>query len=364
MSEIVTVCGTMDAGNCGMILSHEHMFIDLRNQALPEAKGCRISDQSRAKILQNPYCSEDNLVLDDIHLASKEAELLIKNGCRTVVDCTPDDIGRDPLLLKLLSEKTGLNIVMGCGWYTEDTHSHDFSSKSAEFLAEELISEIRNGVGNTGIRPGVIGEIGTSKEVSSAEWKAIRASAIAQKETGLALQVHIYPWSNNGIAVAQRLMDLNVAPERIVICHSDVCPDWRYIRELLDSGVYVQLDNFGKEFTPGKGNFSGGNFATDEERALLAAEIIQEGFGDQLLLTNDICLKCMTVQYGGEGYSHIFKNIIPMISANGISLKYLRETIMRQNPLRMLTGYHQGIEKHKNFRENDNMQKVSVSACV
>ena len=338
MRKIVTVCGTLEAGDCGMILSHEHMFIDLRNQALPEARGYRISVQDRAELLKNPYCLTDNLIIDDIDLASKEADLLIKNGCRTVVDCTLDDIGRNPLLLKQLSEKTGLNIVMGCGWYTEDTHSHDFASKSVELLATELISEIRNGVGNTGIRPGVIGEIGTSKEISPAEWKAIEASAIAQKESGLALQVHIYPWSSNGTAVVQRLTDLNVAPERIVICHSDVCPDWRYIRNLLNTGVYVQLDNFGKEFTPGKGNFSGGNFATDEERAKLAAKIIQEGFGNQLLLTNDICLKCMTTKYGGDGYTHIFKNIIPMVSANGIPLEYLQKTIMQQNPLRMLAG--------------------------
>ena len=363
MSKIVTVCGTLDADDCGMILSHEHMFIDLRNQALPDAKEYRISNQDRTELLQNPYCLKDNLVLDDINLASEEAELLIQNGCRTVVDCTPDDIGRNPLLLKLLSEKTGLNIVMGCGWYTEDTHSHDFAVKSVDLLATELISEIRNGVGNTGIRPGVIGEIGTSKEISSAEWKAIEASAIAQKETGLALQIHIYPWSDNGMAVVQRLTDLNVDPERIVICHSDVSPDWRYIRNLLDSGVYVQLDNFGKEFTPGEGNFSAGNFATDEERAELAAKIIQEGFGDQLLLTNDICLKCMTSRYGGDGYSHIFQNIIPMISVNGVSLEYLQKTIMQQNPLRMLTGCNRENEKRtRRFHKNNCIQSVSV--CV
>ena len=358
MSEIVTVCGTMGASNCGMILSHEHMFIDLRNQALPEAKGYRISVQDRAELLKNPYCMTDNLILDDINLASQEADLLIKNGCRTVVDCTLDDIGRNPLLLKQLSEKTGLNIVMGCGWYTGDTHTRDFVSKSVDVLSAELIAEIRNGVGNTGIRPGVIGEIGTSKEISPAEWRAVEASAIAQKETGLALHVHIYPWSSNGTAVVQRLTDLNVSPERIVICHSDVRPDWRYIRNLLESGVFVQLDNFGKEFTPGKRNFSDGNFATDEERARLAAKIIQEGFGNQLLLTNDICLKCMTSQYGGEGYSHIFKNIIPMISECGVSLEYLHETIMKKNPLRMLIGSNQ---ETKTIKTND-MQNITVCA--
>ena len=338
MSGIITVSGVADVGNCGMVLSHEHLFIDLRNQALPDAEEHRISHLDRAELLKNPYCLKDNLLLDDFDQVSREISSLQSAGCGMVVDCTLRDIGRDPLRLKQLSERTGLNIVMGCGWYTGDTHSPDVAGKRVEELAAELISEIRNGVGNTGIRPGVIGEIGTSWEILSAEWKALEASAIAQKETGLAIQVHIYPWSDNGLPVVRHLISLGVDPERIVICHSDVQPDWRYIRNLLDSGVFVELDNFGKEFIPGNGNFSGGNFATDKERVQLAAKIIQEGYGEQLLLTNDICLKCMTLEYGGEGYSHIFRNIIPMISGYGIPEEYLRENIMRENPLRMLTG--------------------------
>ena len=338
MNKIITVRGSVDVEKCGMILSHEHLFIDLRNQALPDAQSRSMVRSDRKMLEVNPYCMTDNLLLDNFDSAVKEVSELQKYGCNTVVDCTPADIGRNPRRLKKLSEQTGLNIVMGCGWYTDDTHSAGFTEKNAEQLAEELISEILNGINDSGIKPGIIGEIGTGNVISEGEMKALSAAAAAQKNTGLALQVHIYPWSENGIDVVRKLTDEGVAPDRIVICHSDVQPSWKYIRKLLDYGVYVELDNFGKEFTPGEKSFAGGSFATDRERAELASDIIQAGFGRQLLLTNDICLKCMTAEYGGEGYSHIFRNIIPMIASYGIPENYLHESIMRANPLRMITG--------------------------
>ena len=345
MKEIITVRGSIDAEKCGMILSHEHMFIDLRNQALPDA-GIRCMVREDIEMLsKNPYSMKDNLLLDKFDSAVDESAELLKNGCNTVVDCTLHDIGRNPLQLKDLSEKTNLNIVMGCGWYTDDTHSTFFAEKNTEQLAEELISEILNGVADTGIKPGIIGEIGTGREISAMEWKALSAAAEAQKNTGLAIQVHIYPWSENGLAVTDKLIADGVASNRIVICHSDVQPSWKYIRKLLDCGVYVELDNFGKEFTPDKKSFAGGTFASDRERAELAAEIIHAGFGNQLLLTNDICLKCMLREYGGGGYSNIFKNIIPMIAEYGIPVEYLQQMVMRANPLRMLIGDDCGLNE-------------------
>ena len=137
-----------------------------------------------------------------------------------------------------------------------------------------------------------------------------------------------------------RIEALGVAPDRIVICHSDVTPDRRYIRELLNAGVYVQLDNFGKEFTPRAGGFAAGAFAKDTERAELAARIIDSGFGDRLLLTNDVCLKCMLKSRGGAGYSHIFADIVPMIAALGVPEEYVRRHILHDNPVAMLRRRH------------------------
>ena len=338
MSAIMTVTGPVDSRSCSMVLSHEHLFIDLSNQAAPGAPPRRIIPGDRPLLMRDPYCLKNNLKLDQYDSARQSCIELKQAGCDVVVDCTLKEIGRDSVLLRKLARETGMNLVMGCGWYTADTHPAETGSLTAERLAERLVAEIRNGVEDTGVRPGIIGEIGTGRVLAERERKALIAAALAQKETGLSIQVHVYPWSTNGLEICDLLFRYGVPCGRIVICHSDVTPDWVYIRALLEKGVYVQLDNFGKEFTPGPGGFAAGRFITDQERADLALRIIREGFAAQLLLTNDICLKCMLPEYGGSGYTHIFRDIIPLLCEGGIPEDFLRQKIMHENPLAMLAA--------------------------
>jgi phosphotriesterase-related protein len=156
-----------------------------------------------------------------------------------------------------------LYVIAGCAWYTGDTHSKSTLEKSVEQLAEELLDEIVNGIGSTSIRPGVIGEIGTSKTILPGEWRCLETAAIVQKQCNLAMQVHIYPWPKNGLEVTDFLLAQGVAPDRIVICHSDIAPDYNYITALFKRGIWVEMDNLGKEFTPADGGFANGTFATD-----------------------------------------------------------------------------------------------------
>lgn len=337
MNSIMTVTGPADISSCGMVLSHEHLFIDLSNQAAPESLSRSITPEDRPKLMRDPYCLKDNLKIDQYESARRSCSELKQSGCDVIVDCTLKEIGRDPLLLRKLARETGVHLVMGCGWYTADTHPADTALLSAEQLAEQLIREIRHGADGTGIQPGVIGEIGTSRELAERERKTLTAAAIAQQETGLSIQVHVYPWCANGLEITDLLVRRGVPAHRIVICHSDVTPDWEYIRTLLEKGVYVQLDNFGKEFTPEPGGFAAGRFITDRERAELAVRIIREGFAEQLLLTNDICLKCMLPEYGGRGYTHIFRDIVPLLTSEGLDESWIRKVILRENPLRMLS---------------------------
>ena len=333
---IMTVCGPVPAEQCGMILPHEHLYIDLRNQAAPGAVSRTVCAADRPKLMCDPYCMKDNLLVGDEEAAAGECAALKACGCNTVVDCSLSEIGRDPEKLRRLAERTGVNVVMGCGFYTGDTHPARVAELSAEALAEEMLQEIRFGVGDTGIRPGIIGEIGTGKEIGPGERKVLEAAALAQKQSGLAVQVHIYPWLPNGLEAMKILTARGVSPERIVICHSDVEPDWNYISTLLREGVRVELDNFGKEFTPEPGGFAAGIFVPDSDRVKLAAKIIEAGYGKQLLLTNDLCLKCMLSSCGGQGYTHLFRNILPAIAQLGVPEKYLRETVCRANPLELL----------------------------
>lgn len=334
---IQTVTGPVAAESCGMVLSHEHLFIDLRNQTAPGASDKPVTAADRPALMQDPYAMRDNLSVDDFAGAVAECTDLKRFGCDTVVDCTTAQIGRDAKRLRRLAQEAGLNVVMGCGYYTGDTHDETFLKMTANEAAEAILRDCTEGVCD-GIRAGVIGEIGTSREILPSERKALVAAAKAQVKCGLAVQVHIYPWCTNGLEATDILVQNGVAPSRIVICHSDVEPNRDYILALLKRGVYVELDNFAKEFTPAPGGFAGGRFIPDTERVDLAAWIIREGYEKQLLLTNDICLKCLLLNYGGAGYRHIFADILPMLCAKGIPEELVKQIILRENPLRMLTG--------------------------
>lgn len=334
MKKIITVTGEIPLPLCRMVLAHEHLFIDLTNQRAAGAELRPLSAADRPQLMSDPYCMEDNLRLDSFHFAADECEVLLRKDCNTVVDCSTAEIGRDPEKLQRLSRETGMNIVMGCAWYTADTHPEDFAAMSESEAADKLTDEVLTGI--NGIRPGIIGEVGTSREILPGEAKALYAAAKAHCASDLAVTVHIFPWSANGLAAADKLMANGVRPEKIVICHSDVEPQWDYIHSLLRLGVYVELDNFGKEFTPAAGGFAAGNFIRDTQRVELAARIIDAGYGKQLLLTNDICLKCMLSEFGGNGYRHIFDNIVPMLEKCGIDGNYIKTEILRNNPLNML----------------------------
>ena len=112
----------------------------------------------------DPYAVKDNLVLDDICLAEEELKRFKRAGGNTIVDATLSGIGRDPEALGSISHGTGLNIVMGCGYYTADNHPPTLATKSAADIRDEMIDDLREGVEGTRIRAGVIGEIGTSAE--------------------------------------------------------------------------------------------------------------------------------------------------------------------------------------------------------
>ena len=129
--------------------------------------------------------------------------------------------------------------------------------------------------------------------------------------------------------------DVNSA--KIVICHSDVEPDLEYIRALLERGVFVEFDNFGKEFyiDPADRGFAGGAFVRDVDRVRMIKEILDWGYEKQLLVTNDICLKCMLHHYGGWGYDHILRNVVPMMEDEGIPREMI-DRILSENPKRVL----------------------------
>jgi len=336
MSVIRTVAGDLATSDfTGACLAHEHLLIDLRNQAARDALERKVTVADRAALMTSPYSMKDNLVLDDMEAAAEECRELLTHHCDLVVDCSTAQIGRNPQRLLELSRSTGMRIVMGCGYYTGDTYPATVAERPREQLAEEMLLECEQGT--VGVRPGVLGELGTSREILPNERRVLEAAALVQKRTNLGVQVHTYPWGKCGLEAVGILLAGGVPPEKISICHADVMLGRDYIEALLRLGVFVEFDNFGKEFTPAVGNsFAGGAFATDMERVALFSQLFKDGWGPQLLMTNDLCLKCMLKRYGGKGYGHVFQGIPVLMQNNGLAPQEWQPLVMHDNPLRFL----------------------------
>lgn len=342
---VQSVTGPVAAEELGIVLAHEHLLIDLRNQFREFADPAKRAQSQQpvrmdnlGVVRRNPYAIRDNLVLDDTAMVADEVREFIRWGGRTIVDCTSIGIGRNPEKLRELSLLTGATIVAGCGYYTADTHPSEMANRSVDDVAAELIRDIEEGIGRTGVKAGVIGEIGTSAPIHPHEAKNLRAAALAQIRTGAGLQVHTYPWGAEGWAAAQILIKEGVPPRKIVICHIDVDLRLEYIQSLLDLGVLVEFDNFGKEFyiPSAERGFAGGIFATDLERVRMIRTLVDRGYVSQILMCNDICLKSMLCAYGGWGYGHVLQNITPMLRDAGVAQSMV-DTILVTNPREFLS---------------------------
>ena len=336
---IMTVRGPIQKEETGICLPHEHLLIDLRGLVdRPNFKDDPefyrpLQMNNRRLIYSDPYRILDNALIDNIAIAADEASLAKAGGVCTIADVTLDEIGRDPLALRSLSETSGVHIVMGCGHYIDAALPENVRKAGEKQLAEEMIRDLNEGVNGTGIRAGVIGEIGTSAAVTEDEWRGVRAAGMAGAETGAAVQVHTSLWDENGIEVAQTLLRAGVKPGKICINHIDVALRPDYLKRLLDLGVMIEFDNFGKEFyiSPRENGILKGRFAYDLERCETIAGLVKDGYCGQILISNDICLKNMLCAYGGNGYGHITEHIVPMLGDVGLSAAQINK-ILTDNP--------------------------------
>lgn len=309
MTHVQTVRGPVDSAVLGFTLPHEHTAIALWH--IP----------GRWDYWQ---LSEDDPTI--------EAELgrFRDAGGRTLVDVTLAGVGRDPQRLVRLSERTGLNLVMGCGWYRGAYYPAEarIERRSVDDLANELTAEILDGVGNSGIRPGIIGEIGTDKPwVSPAEERVHRAVGRAARRTGLAITTHAV-MSRVGLAQLQIFEEEGVDPARVVIGHADSYPVLDHYREIIRRGANLEFDFLGMSFTPTERHGEG-------RIVELLLDLLAAGHGDRILLSQDVCHDSQLKRYEGNGYVYLHETFLPRLRAAGVAAAEI-ERLTVANPARIL----------------------------
>ncbi|WP_102028461.1 phosphotriesterase family protein [Salirhabdus sp. Marseille-P4669] len=325
MSKMVnTVTGPISADALGKTLMHEHFFFGYPgfygNSAYPVDKE------------------------EVIRVGMEVAATVQAHGVKTIVDATPNEAGRDPELLREISEKTGLNIICSTGYYYEGEGAPAyFKFKQALGSAEDEIyemfmKEITEGIGNTGIKPGVI-KLGSGKDaISDYEKVFFKVAARVQKETGISIITHTQE-GTMGPEQAQLLVSEGANPNRILIGHMDGNTDINYHLRTLETGVFVGFDRFGIQ------GFVGAPMDKDRVGTLIG--LIGLGYADQLMMSHDTVnhwlgkapewpeelAKLIENWHPGN----IFENIVPALLKGGVTEEQI-DTILIKNPNRIFGG--------------------------
>lgn len=337
-----TVLGPVPAEELGITLPHEHLLIDFRFMYRePEGAGGRgrglepVGLRNHYEVLYDWTRNLDNLQLLGEPTAVEEALLYRWEGGRTLVDPTNVGLARDPLALQRIARATGLHIIMGAGYYVGPAHPPDMDTKSEEEITREIVRDLTEGVGDTGVRAGLIGEIGCSWPWTPNERRSVRAAAEAAKQTGAPLMIH--PGRNPAAPEAhlEEVRKVGLDLRRVIMCHIDrTISDPARLKAIAETGCSLEYDLFGMEVS----NYPMGDFEipSDAERMRQILWLIEQGHGRQVLMAHDICFKVRLVRYGGHGYAHILRHIVPRLRKKGLAEKDVW-MLIAENPTRAVT---------------------------
>jgi len=342
MSHVMTVRGPVAPGELGPTLTHEHIFWDARAGWSPG----ELADQELGARPFEPRFGglarwNGSAFRDDLHqspeteyeMVAEEVGAFVQAGGSCIVEMSNVGLGPSPAGLRRLSESLGVHIVEGCGFYVHATHPEWLENASVEEIEAFLLGEIENGMAGSGIRPGIIGEIGTSETLYPCEQRVLRATARAARSTGTPVNVHAHPPE---LAVLMEILDLLESEghdlRRTSISHLDEIPDLAYHVKALERGVITGFDSFGQDgyFTPTWKSRS------DLAKMTTMVRLIDLGFEDQLVMSQDMGKKHYLLRFGGMGYDHVMRRIVPRLKESfGVSDSVIQKLLV-DNPRRLL----------------------------
>jgi phosphotriesterase-related protein len=342
VSRIQTVLGPISPDDLGITLTHEHLLVDyrylFREPAEPHLKALAyapISLEHHGWIRFNWNSCLENLSLLDEGIIIAELGRYARVGGRSVVDTTSLGIGRRPAGLARIARATGLHIIMGSGHYLKEVHPPDMDARSVEGIADEIVRDVTVGADGTGVRAGLIGEIGCSWPWVDTERKALHAAVIAQQRTGAPLAIHPPRHEPAPMEVMAAVRAWGGDPSRTIMCHIErTFHDLRALGELAATGVYLEFDLFGHELSHYPFDRRG-FMPSDAQRVDQIVWLIEQGYGSIILLSHDICFKHRLARYGGHGWDHTLVNVVPRMRHRGLSDAQINDMLVA-NPARAL----------------------------
>ncbi len=321
-TQINTVTGPIAPEDLGKTLMHEHFFF-----GFPGYAGDSLG-----------YRSREELVSMGVEAAGRAKA----RGVKTIVDATPNECGRDPELLREVSERSGVQIVCSTGYYYEGegaTAYFKFRNAllgTAEAEAEELmVAELTEGIGDTGIRAGVIKLASGKDAITDYERMFFLAGARAQRATGVPIITHTQE-GTMGPEQAALLVEAGANPEQVMIGHMDGSTDVAYHMATLAHGVNVAFDRFGVQVIVGA--------PMDEARKATLLGLLGMGYGGRIMLSHDtinvwlgrplVMPDAVADLLKDWHITHLFDNIVPFLKGAGVGEELL-DSIFTENPRRL-----------------------------
>jgi phosphotriesterase-related protein len=338
---VQTVLGPIPLAKMGLTLMHEHLLLDATAWHHPPNEASRmalrdapVTIELLGELRMDPFVNLENTKLHSLEDAASEVQAFADLGGRTVLETTPRGIGRDAQGLQAIARRSGLNVIMGCGYYLEPSHPPQVRHMNSEDIALEIMQDLGEGVDGSGIRAGFIGEIGVGAQFSAEEEKSLRGAARAQARTGLPLMVHLPGWKRLGHRVLDVVLEEGADAHKTILCHMN--PSWRdlgYQMALAERGAFLEYDMISMDFFYADQQ---AQCPSDEENAGAIKTLIDAGYLKHLLISQDVFLRMMLQRYGGFGYGYILRHFVPRLLRHDVTRAQV-DTLLIENPMRVFS---------------------------
>jgi phosphotriesterase-related protein len=317
MEQINTVTGTVSPDKLGVTLMHEHLCVGWGGWELD----CSVPKFDHKAALKK--CVEQMKQLKDL-------------GLQTFVEAAPMDLGRNVTLAAEVAAASGVNIICATGLYKEDLGSPSyFRERSADEVAEVFVIEITKGIGETGIKAGIIKCATSAGRIPPYEEKCLRAAARAHRRTGVPITTH----TDEGTMGREQLeifASEGVDLKHVIVGHSCGSSDLGYHTDMLNRGCYLGFDRFGLDI-----------LHPDRLRTAALIALLGIGLERQIVLSHD-SVACwlgrgpeitaeMLKLVANWNPTHIFNNIIPALRKAGVPQEKI-DVMMVENPRRFFRG--------------------------
>jgi phosphotriesterase-related protein len=334
---IHTVLGPIAPAQLGVASMHEHLGIDARILHAPSREtppaDPRVTLENLGYVRWNLLALPDNLVIDDPELVAGELGFAAELGQRAVVDLSGWGLGAKPAALGEIARRCGMHVVAGCGVYLDRPHPDWILALDVDGLAQRFVTALEDELEpDCGFRAGLLGIIGTSATITPSELRVIEAAGAAAAQTGAAVTIRLDPATREGVRVLELLAAAGCPARQVVFGNVDEFLDLGYLAELAAGGATLEWC-FGNEAYYRDGYKD----PTDAERlaALVALLADAPELAAQCVLGCSVWTKSQLRAYGGMGYDHLVRRIVPELERRGVPRTAL-DAMLVDNPARIL----------------------------